>query len=146
MELDQPNFQFKPEQDRRPHMTEPPPVRVGAVADVHLRAAAGVEVELDSFYVGLLQFQRENPNSHGPVIYRAENFRLIFDVQEPPVQREDMRPAHILVRSLKTLERQLIDLEIEFEWHRGLTPGTHQLVLQDPAKNWIAISEWREVR
>ena len=43
-----------------------------------------------AFYVGLLSFERDADDS--VVVYHAENFRLIFDVLEPPIERDTMRP------------------------------------------------------
>jgi hypothetical protein len=48
-----------PELDRRRRMPEPLPVRLVSVADVRLPATAGLERQLDAFYVGLLGFERE---------------------------------------------------------------------------------------
>lgn len=144
IELEVAQSTVAPNSDRRPPMPEPPPVRLVAVADVHLLAAAGKEVELDAFYVDLLRFERDESPEH-VLIYKSDNHRLIFDVLEPPISRDELRPAGILVPSLAILQQQLIDREIAFEWHRGIAPGLHQIVLQDPAKNWLAIGERREV-
>jgi hypothetical protein len=142
--LEEAQYPVVPNNDRRPPMPEPPPVKLVAVADVHLAAAAGKEVELDAFYVGLLHFEREPAGDH-VIKYRANNFRIIFDVMEPPITRDEIRPMGILIPSLSVLEQQLIDLEIEFEWQRGIAPGLQQIVLQDPARNWVSIGEKREV-
>lgn len=144
IELENAHAEVVTNNDHRPHIPEPPPVRLVAVSDVHLPAAAGKEVELDAFYIGLLQFYREAA-AEGVLVYRADNFRLIFDILEPPITRDEIRPNGILVRSLATLQEQLIDREIEFEWHRGIAPGMHRVVLQDPAGNWVSIGERREV-
>lgn len=45
--------------DRRARVPEPLPVRLVAVADVRLPATAGLERQLDAFYVDLLGFARE---------------------------------------------------------------------------------------
>lgn len=103
--------------DPRPHMPEPPPVRLVAIDDVSLPAASGVERDLDFFYVMLLGFEREDldvkrpkpripvppaprnahrrsaPEVPGP-IYRAENFRLRFQTVEPPVLRVPAAARH----------------------------------------------------
>jgi hypothetical protein len=144
IELESAHAEVVPNNDHRPHIPEPPPVRLIAVSDVHLPAAAGKEVELDAFYVGLLHFHRDAAEQ-GVLIYRADNFRLIFDILEPPITRDEIRPTGILVRSLATLQEQLIEREIEFEWHRGIAPGMQRIVLQDPARNWISVGERREV-
>ena len=144
MELEPPSTECKPTADRRPRLFEPPPVRLAAVDDARLPAPAGIEVQLDAFYLGLLRFERE-PESHFPV-YRAENFRLHFDVQEPPLQRQDMRPLGILVPSLAELEPKLIDAEIEYSRQGGLLPAQEALMLLDPAGNWVEITESRELQ
>src|SRR5262245_5228839 len=102
LELDPSRRDFRAPTDSRPHMPEPPPVRLVAVEDVHLPAAAGREVELDAFYGGVLFFQRE-PADQG-IVYKSETFRLRFDVLEPPIQRDDYRAALIDVPSLPDLE------------------------------------------
>lgn len=144
IELEESHHSLAPNEDHRPPMPEPPPVRLLAVADVHLPAAAGKEPELDAFYIDLLQFEREVSDDE-VLIYKADNFRLIFDILEPPITRDELRPTGILIRSLVVLQQQLIDREITFEWQRGIAPGMHQIVLQDPAKNWVSIGERREV-
>lgn len=128
----------------RPKMPEPPPVRLVAVEDVHLPAPAGVEVQLDSLYVGLLRFQRDPAHTTHPV-YRSENFAIIFDVLEPPVEREDLRATGIEVPSLREFEQKLIDMEMEYQRQKGLTAGCDTLLLQDPAGNWVAVGEFRRV-
>ena len=144
MKLDRPRKKFKPVADRRPHMPEPPPVRLVAVEEVHVFGAAGLEVQLDEFYVDLLKFEREGADE-GRIIYKAENFRLHCDVQEPPILREDMRPIGIDVPSLSVLQQQLIDREIEFQWHRGLAAGQEFILLQDPAGNWVQVGQFKRV-
>jgi hypothetical protein len=144
MNLETPSIDFKPEFDARPKLPEPPPVRLVAVNDVRLPAAAGIEPELDEFYVGLLQFVRE-PESMFP-IYLAENFRLVFDVIEPPIVRQDLRPVQIDVPSLAELEAKFVEAEVEYTRTRGLTPGEQSLVLLDPAGNWVEVGESREIR
>jgi hypothetical protein len=130
--------------DARRLMPEPPPVRVLAVADVHLPTATGVQNELDAFYVDLLGFERVTLADDVPT-YRAENFALVFDVQEPPVNRDGLIATMIQVPSLSMLRTELDAREIPFESVRGLTPGHHHFMIKDPAGNWIAVSEWRVV-
>jgi len=144
LELDEPTISFKPVRDRRPHMPQPPPVWLVGIDDIHLPAAAGLEIQLDEFYVGLLRFEREGA-ADGHITYKAENFRLCFDVLEPPLTREDFRPIGIDIPSLALIEHQLIEREIEFQWQRGLSLGRDTLLLQDPAGNWIALTERRAV-
>jgi hypothetical protein len=132
--LENSNIQFKPIRDRRPFMPAPPPVRLVAIEDVHAPAGAGVEVDLDDFYVKLLNFERDDSRREG-IVYKAENFRLWFDVIEPPIRREDFRPIGIDVPSLLDLERELLERKIEYLWQKGLAAGLHTLLLQDPAGN-----------
>lgn len=145
LELESSRSAALPPSDKRPHMPEPPPVRLVAVEDVHLPAPAGAEVALDSFYVGLLKFERE-PTAEGEIAYKAENVRLRLQVHEPPLERDDYRQTMIEVPSLADLELKLIEREIEYERQRGLGAAQDLLVLQDPAGNWVALSEMREFR
>jgi hypothetical protein len=143
MELDSVEIPFLPKADRRARIPEPPPVRLVTVDDVHLPSPAGAEIALDNFYVGLLEFERQ-VGSEFPV-YRAENFRLIFDVLEPPISRDDFRPIRVEVPSLQTTEQKLIDAEIDYTRQRGLTPGDQTLVLRDPSGNWVELHEGRQI-
>jgi len=153
-----------PARDRRPFMPEPPPVRLVAVEDVLVEAPAGVEPALDDFYVAMLQLEREDaqPRPRGShhshhshqtqqedlaeIVYKAENVRLRLVVREPPLPRPDMRPIGIEVRSLADAEAKIIAREREYERLRGLLAGQDSLMLRDPAGNWVAIVESREMR
>jgi hypothetical protein len=118
-------------------------VQLVAVADVMIPTVAGLEKELDSFYVGLLRFERDPVTQE--VIYRAENFRLRFHVHECPQSRQDMRPIGIAIPSLAEIIEKLTDLEIEFIRQRGISPAQESLLLRDPAGNWIELSEMTQV-
>src|SRR5829696_2581758 len=100
MQLEQPSFTFKPDADRRLRVPEPLPVKLVAVNDMRVDAGAGLEVELDAFYAGIVGMQRVAGEQ---IVYRAENFDLYVDVLEPPVVREDYRPVRAEVRSLAVL-------------------------------------------
>lgn len=143
MELDEPTTEFAIAEDRRPRVPEPLPVRLVAIADATLVAPAGVERQLDAFYAGLWGFVRD-PDSDFPV-YRADNFRLRFDVLEPPIRRDDLRPLGISVPSLAQARHKLIDQQIEYIPQKGINPGEESLVLLDPAGNWVQITETRGV-
>ena len=56
MELEPTANVVLPAADRRPLIPEPLPVRLLTVEDATLIAAAGLEVQLDDFYVDLLKF------------------------------------------------------------------------------------------
>jgi hypothetical protein len=144
MELDDPTVEFHPQKDVRPRMPEPLPIKLVAVEDISLPAPAGVEVQLDQFYVQLLGFERMEPLTE--LIYRAENFSLHFDVQDRPVEHDSMRAQGIEVLALADAEKKLIEAEIEYTRHRGITPGMESLLLLDPAGNWIELVESRGVR
>lgn len=133
-----------PPQDRRPHMPQPPPVRLTAIEDVLAIVPEGIEHELDDFYVAMLQFERD-PNSRNRLMYRAENFRLMLEIHAPPVMRRDMRPIAVEVLSLVDAEARVIERETDYQRIRGLTAGSDALMLQDPAGNWVSISERRGV-
>ena len=129
--------------DDHPRMVEPPPVRLVTVADATLLAGAGLEKVLDAFYVDLLQLVRDEG---AELVYRAANFAIVFEVVEPPVVRQDMRAIGIEVQSLAEVRKKLTDAEIEHVLQRGLTPGRLSILLQDPAGNWLELSEAAMIR
>jgi hypothetical protein len=133
--------------DLRPLIPEPLPVRLIAVDDVRLPAAAGLECELDQFYVSLLGFARPHTNTgiDGALAYRAENFSLRFDVLEPPLSRDAVRPILIEIQSAAEMRCLLSDARIEFQTIAGLDPGQKMLLLRDPAGNWLGLIEYRRV-
>jgi hypothetical protein len=133
---------FAPVPDRRARMEEPPPVRLVAVEDVSIDAAAGLETQLDAFYVNLLKFEREYADGD-VIVYGAENFRLMVKIVEPPVLRDDLRPLLIEVPNLLEIEHQLIDLKVEYQRLRRLAIGHTSLLLLDPARNWVELVEYR---
>src|SRR5688500_16340074 len=143
MELESPPREYKPTIDRRPRVPEPLPVRLATIDDARLPSAAGLERELDAFYVGLLGFARHGDLEQ--ISYRAENFSVMFEVIEPPVRRGDMRPLGIEVPSLSDLELKLIEAEAEYSRRRGLLPGEEAIVLLDPAGNWLEIIDRRGI-
>ena len=128
-------------------MDELPPVRLVAVEDVRLPTPPGLGEQLDSFYVGLWQFERDVTEGGGAIVYRAENVRLRFEVvaDQKPIERETLRPQGIEVLSLAEAELKLVEAEHEYIRQRGLTPGQESLLLQDPAGNWIELFEVRRV-
>jgi hypothetical protein len=139
-----------PAVDRRPRVPEPPPVRLVAVRDVRLPAAAGAVPLLDNFYVGLFAFERDARAGPGELAYRAENYRLVFDVfrgpSGPPPPREGYRPVGIELKSLADAERKLIDAELEYTRQKAVMTGVESIVLLDPAGNWVELFELREIR
>ena len=140
----EPSSGFEPVTDRRPRMDEPLPVKLVAVDDVRLVSPGGIEEELDAFYVGLWQFQRDV--GEAGVVYRADNFRLRFEiVPDDQLERDSLRPQGIEVMSLAEAEEKLIEEELEYIRQRGLTPGQASLLLLDPAGNWIEIFECRPI-
>jgi hypothetical protein len=142
VELEQASIDFKPAPDRRPKMPEPLPVKLVAIEDCRAVAPAGVEVQLDQFYVELFGFER----IESELVYRADNFRLAFDVIETPDDRESMRPIGIEVPLLGVMERKLYEAKIDYIRQRGLNAGTESLLLRDPAGNWVEVSESRDIR
>jgi hypothetical protein len=135
---------LEPKVDERPRMDEPPPVRLISVDDVRLPAPPDRQDELDAFYVGLWEFQRDA--LQGGLVYRAENFRLRFEISsEEVIARQTLRPQGIAVLSLTEARRKLIELELEYIEQLSLTPGQESLLLQDPAGNWIEIFESRRI-
>jgi hypothetical protein len=141
--LDDATAALRPVEDTRPRMEEPPPVSLVAVADVTLQATRGLESSLDDFYVGILEFVRDDVGEN--LAYRADNFCLRFEWHEGLVERQSLRPAGIEVESLGALERKLFDQEIDFQFDRGLMPGGQCILVSDPAGNSLQIYEQRIV-
>ncbi|HEY1687140.1 MAG TPA: hypothetical protein VGG19_20435 [Tepidisphaeraceae bacterium] len=139
--LEEPSHRVRKNKDRRPRMEEPPPVSLVAVADVVLPATCGLEHLLDDFYLGIFEFQREEEGKD--FCYRADNFALRFTWHEGLVQRDSLRPLGIEIASLDELARKLTDHEIEFQYERGLAPGSQSILLLDPAGNTLQVYERR---
>jgi hypothetical protein len=141
-ELDEPTARAQPAPDL-PKMPEPLPVRLIAVEDVRLPAIAGLEPEMDDFYVSLLEMVKviDWPG----LAYRADNFRVLFDLHERPPERDAYRPLVVELPLLAAVERTLIDREIEYTRQRALTPGCESLLTSDPSGNAVEIIERREV-
>lgn len=143
MELE-PSTNFEPVIDRRRRIEEPLLVKLVTVNDARLPARLGQEPDLDALYVEILGFQRDAAGEG--LVYRADNFRLRFDLVEGMVRHLDMRPLGIEVMpSLGEVERKLIEVEIEYTRQRGLAPGQESLVLIDPAGNWLEITQYRRI-
>jgi hypothetical protein len=143
MELEESTTQFKPVADRRPIIPPPLPVKLIAIDDVAAVTAAGLEEKLDSFYVQVLQFERDASEA---LSYRADNFNLRFNVVENPPPRDDMRPIGIEVQSLQEAEEKLNERELEYTPQRGLFAGEKSLLLLDPAGNWVVLVDAKAVR
>jgi len=143
IDLETPDIPFQSVADTRPRMPEPLPVKLVTVDDAHLPSAAGLETQLDEFYVVLLGFERLAHEAE--LTYRAENFNLCFDVLEPPLDRDTFRALGVEVLSLAEAERKLIDRQIEYIRQKGLVPGHDNILLQDPAGNWLQLTEARLV-
>ena len=141
VELEPAPDNFKPVIDRRPRVPEPLPVKLVAVEDCRLPAPAGVEVQLDRFYVGLWGFERVESE----LAYRAENFLLSFDLFERPVEHESLRPLGIEVPSIADAERKLVDEKIDYVRQRGVNAGAETLLVRDPAGNWVELLETRAI-
>jgi hypothetical protein len=141
IELIAPTSTFQSKADRRTRMAEPLPVKLITIDHATLPSPAGLETQLDEFYVNLLGFERAAPPEM--IIYHAENFDLQFDVLEPPVQRETLRALGIEVPSLAEMEQKLIDREIPYTRQKSIQPGMESLLLLDPAGNWIELTEFR---
>ncbi len=132
------SFSIKP--DRRKRVPEPLPVKIFAVEDVTIPCAAGLEKAMDDFYVMLLGFVRDANEAHR-IVYHADNVDLYVQVLEPPLHRETMRPTLLEVPSIESLEHELIDREMEYTRIRSIFPGQRALSFQDPAGNWVEVTE-----
>jgi len=145
LELEKSGIPFDPQEDRRPRIEEPPPVRLVAVEDCVLPAVAGLECDLDNFYVSLLGFVREREEGGDEIVYRADNFRLRFFVLERRAAREGYRSLGVIVPSLAALVQRLDDAGIDFVRQRGLELGSDSILVCDPTGNPVEISEFRVV-
>jgi hypothetical protein len=145
MELEPATILFQPVADERPRLAPPPPAQLVAIADVRLAAVAGQERELDAFYAGLLQLQRD-PGQETPghcLVYRAKNASLRLEIHERPPRREDFRPLGVMVPSLANLAGGLTERNIEFVRQRGIFAGIETLLFNDPAGNPVEAIETR---
>lgn len=70
----------------------------------------------------------------------------MFDVLEPPLERENFRPIRCEVPSLLEIEQRMIAAEIKYTRQRGLLPGQESLVCRDPAGNRVEITESSQIR
>jgi catechol 2,3-dioxygenase-like lactoylglutathione lyase family enzyme len=145
LELEKSGTPFDPREDRRPRIEEPPPVRLVAVEDCVLPAVAGLECDLDNFYVSLLGFIRDQEEGGDEIVYRAENFRLRFFVLERKTARDGYRSLGIIVPSLAALVQRLDEAKIDFVRQRGLELGSESILVYDPTGNLVEISEFRMV-
>ncbi len=143
MELEESSTPFGPVEDKRPMILPPPPVALVSVTDCVLRAAVGLEGELEKFYIGLLGFERDRDAVD--LVFRAENFRLRIDLAPRSGPREDFRPLGIVVPSLRALMLRLDELEMVYVYERGLMPGSQALQIFDPARNMLEITDNRGI-
>lgn len=134
--------------DPRPRLPEPLPVRLVAVENVRMIAPRDAEAKLDHFYVGLLGFDRYagDEAGDGELVFRAENVLLRFQLVDPPIVHDTLRPQGIEVLDLAELEKKLIEAELEYTRERGTTPGRETLLLLDPGGNWVEIGEIRLIQ
>ena len=105
---------FSATPDRRVRMDEPLPVRLVAVADVRALGRTGLEGDLHRFYVGMWGFEPVLAGEGG-LGFRADNFRLILEMREGLIEREDLRPIGVEIRSLAEAEQKIIDAELEYQ-------------------------------
>lgn len=129
--------------DRRPFIPPPPPVSLVTVDDAHLPSSVGWERELDAFYVGILQFERD-AKAEG-IVYKADNFRIVFELVDGPVERDDLRMLGVIVKSLADAAQKFRGAEIEHSRERGVIAGEERLLLTDPAGNWLRITQSKPV-
>ncbi len=157
LEVESSSIDFNPIRDPRKHMPDLPPVLVEAVEDVELYAVAGLEKELDGFYIDLLKFERVTASfnqytqkraaeyNNPCIIYRGENALVFFEVIEVPPLREDFRPLQLQIWHFNDFIEAIEKLELEYERQRGITPGLERILLQDPAGNWVSITHRRAI-
>ncbi len=136
-------------EDTRPTLPEPPPVRLVAVGDVSLEAPFGLERKLDEFYVGLLRFVKEDddvPDGSAALIYAAERFDLRITLSLEPPDRQSCRPLGVMVWFFDEVIEHLESQAIDYSRVHGLFAGQDAILLPDPAGNWVAVGNLKEVR
>lgn len=138
MELEQPGFDFKPQHDARGRMEQPLPVELEAIANVRGPLPKCALAKMDELYVDILEFA---PLGNAPAAYRAENFTLSFDL--PEVDRASYRLIRVIVRSLVTVVKKLVEAQIEYSRQKGIMPGQDALVFEDPDGNWLEVRQRR---
>jgi hypothetical protein len=150
MELEPASTEFELTEDGRVKLPPTLPVQLVAIADVKLAAAAGLEKQLDAFYVGLLKMERETVSKEGEgglagqreaIYYRTNNVRLVIAIQERAPSHEDYRPLGIVIPSLSDLIQRLDEAKRSFVRQRSLWAGADSLLLIDPAGNQVEVSE-----
>ena len=137
------------EEDHRKAVKPPLPVFLIAIANATLVTAAGLEKMLDQFYVGMLEFDRDDTQELDTptgkrqfgIIYRAENFRLCFIVHEKVPEHTDMRMLGIIVKSIPVLEQKFRDAQIQYQTEHNANNGEIRLLVLDPARNWLRIEQ-----
>jgi len=135
---------LKPVTDFRPRMPEPPVVRLISIDDVSIHATPATSALLDAFYIELLAFERDDDPAHA-IAYRAEKNRLIVEVFDVVPPRDDFRPVQLATPLFDAFVRRITELEMPFEWQKGVAPGLETAFLQDPAGNWISVEPIRAV-
>jgi hypothetical protein len=144
MELEPARGHFKPDKDDRPHMPQPPVVRLQVIEDMHLQTPAGLERDLDAFYVGLLRFERDVDDLER-IAYRAERFRVVFEVVERMPEREDYRPVVCDLPDFAELLKGVEVRQIQFEWQQSIAPGMDRVLMRDPAGNFVSVGPIRVI-
>jgi hypothetical protein len=137
----EPSRGVKATHDVRPRVPEPLPVWLVSVADVTLPGGTGQEVDLDRFYIGLLGCRRDFSAAEGILVYHADNHAVRLNLQEMPIEHETLAPTALEVPSLLVLSHRFNDAQVDYQRTRGLTHGSEFFILQDPAGNWLTISE-----
>jgi hypothetical protein len=146
---------FQPVNDTRLRMYEPPVVRLISIDDVTLHATPATAPLLDFFYIQLLGFERHaddlNHTENNPknpvtqIIYRAEKNSVIFDIVNVVLPRDDYRPVQVATPLFDLFVRQITELEMPFEWQKGVAPGLETVLLKDPAGNWMLVEPIRAI-
>ncbi|MGN6627991.1 MAG: hypothetical protein ACTHLN_15335 [Tepidisphaeraceae bacterium] len=144
MELEEPTGTFRPLQDKRMPVPELPPVRLLAIDDIRLDTLAARESDLHAFYVGLLKFERDTKDPTC-IAFKAERFRVCFDIVELPPTRDDYRAVQVEIPHFADFIEALHERQIDFEWQKGVSPGIELAFLQDPAGYWVSVGPIRKV-
>ncbi len=120
-----------------------PETRIQAIAHVRMEAPPGIEADLIRFYQEVCRLEPAPPE-RGMLAFRAERLQLHIRIT-PDAQPSRMRRKLILdVPSLQKLSEQLSELDIRYEWYRGMRFTDQRIFAYDPADNLIEFKQtWR---
>ena len=98
------------------------------------------------FYGELLELAvpADNPRRNGDHVVRflSDRIELSFRLGREPMHPTE--PIRLVVRSLPFVSRRFDEHRIEYAWRHGFTMTDQQILVADPARNRVELSQtWR---